>query len=101
MLEDLAQLSDKVEPKTHIHRSVESQKKKDVSSISLRPFPASSFSFNFGTNKNSRKERPIANRSFNSGEKSSRSSNISNNTSMILDSHFQKIIHKSISLFLF
>ncbi|OMJ83492.1 hypothetical protein SteCoe_15595 [Stentor coeruleus] len=59
---------------------------KDTPKTDIKPFPASSFSFNIGLNKsNQSKERVIVNRSFNNGEKSSRSSNVSNNTSMILD----------------
>lgn len=61
-------------------------KKKDAPKVDIKPFPASSFSFNIGLNKNNQsKERVTVNRSFNNGEISSRSSNVSNNTSMILD----------------
>jgi hypothetical protein len=65
---------------------LETPKKKEIPKMEIKSFPASSYSFNFGMRQNSSKDRIVLNRSFNNGEKSSRSSNVSNNTSMVIES---------------
>lgn len=84
-LEELKVMTDRFESRKD-QKVPESIKKRDIPKADLRPFPASSFSFNFGLTKTATNDRKVTNRSFNIGERSSRSSNPSNNSSMILDS---------------
>ena len=86
-LEELKVLTDRNDNRKDIKKSTEPAKKKEFPKADMRAFPTSSFSFNFGMSKNTSKERVVSNRSLNLGDRSSRSSNVSNNASMILDSH--------------
>ena len=67
-------------------KPAETPKKKEIPKMDIKSFPASSYSFNFGIRQNQSKDRIVLNRSLNNGEKSSRSSNISGNTSMVIES---------------
>jgi hypothetical protein len=67
-------------------KPAETPKKKEIPKMEIKSFPASSYSFNFGIRQNQSKDRIVLNRSLNNGEKSSRSSNISGNTSMVIES---------------
>jgi chromosome segregation ATPase len=83
LLEELKNLS---ETGIRPTKPLETPKKKEIPKMEIKSFPASSYSFNFGMRQNSSKDRIVLNRSFNNGEKSSRSSNVSNNTSMVIES---------------
>lgn len=82
LLDDLKSIS---EPGGKTIKHAEPLKKKDIPKMEIKSFPASSYSFNFGIRNNQSKDRIVLNRSFGNGEKSSRSSNVSNNNSMVVE----------------
>lgn len=83
LLEELKAIS---EPGAKSVKHSDTPKKKDIPKMEIKSFPATSYSFNFGIRNNQSKERIVLNRSFNNGEKSSRSSNVSNNNSVNIES---------------
>lgn len=87
LLEELKKMTDSFDFRKNTNKNVEIPKKKEIPKVNMRPFPASSFSFNLGINKSKERDRIVINKSLNAGDKSSRSNFSSNNGSMILDSN--------------